>query len=115
MFTTVKKTLVITAALMTWALSPSAAQDTASILRSLPAALSGAPAVMVDNLKLCGGECYKGANCHTGGYEMTIYVRSGRTWKKAHEDGVRSAVHILEPGLEQRSSSLRGHDCWYSG
>jgi hypothetical protein len=32
----VKKTLLIAAALMTWALSPSAAQDISSILQSLP-------------------------------------------------------------------------------
>jgi hypothetical protein len=56
--------------------------------------LSGALAVMVSDLKLCG-ECYKSANCHTGGYEMAIYVRSGRTWRKAHEDGVRSGGIFL--------------------
>jgi hypothetical protein len=52
--------------------------------------LSGALAVMVDNLKLCGGNCYKGSNCHTGGHDMAIYVRSGSTWKTAYEGGVRS-------------------------
>ena len=37
MFTTVKKTLFVTTALMTWALSPSAAQDTSPVLQSLSA------------------------------------------------------------------------------
>jgi hypothetical protein len=51
---------------------------------------------MVDNLKLCGGNCYKGTNCSTAGSEMAIYVRSGSTtWKTAHADGVRGYNHIF--------------------
>ena len=58
--------------------------------------LSGVPAVMVDNLKLCGGNCYKGANCSTAGSDMAIYVRTGSTtWKTAHADGVRGYNHIF--------------------
>ena len=56
--------------------------------------LSGAPAVMVDNGRLCGGLCIKGLNCTTGGFEMTIYVRSGSAWKTAHKDGVRNDIFL---------------------
>ena len=77
--------------------------------------LSGALAVMVSDLKLCG-ECYKGANCHTGGYEMAIYVRSGRTWKKAHEDGVRSGDIFLSLDWNRdRSAWLQGYGSWHPG
>jgi hypothetical protein len=69
--------------------------------------LSGAPAVMVDNFRLCGG-CYKGANCATlGTYYMAIYVRSGRTWKKAHDDAVRSADIFLSADWEQDPPAFR--------
>jgi hypothetical protein len=123
----VKRTLLIATALMTWALSPSAAQDDSPVLHSLPAevqkniedtraacraylndrgiadasdfllssgdvglisfALSGAQAVMVSNLKLCGGQCLDKVNCdNRGGSEIIIYVRAGSTWKTAYED-----------------------------
>jgi hypothetical protein len=52
--------------------------------------LSGALAVMVSDLKLCGGRCVKGFSCNTAGYNMAVYVRSGSSWKTVHEDGVRS-------------------------
>lgn len=42
-----------------------------------------ADAVMVNDGELCGGECIKGANCHTGGHDVTVYVRSGNAWRKA--------------------------------
>jgi hypothetical protein len=49
--------------------------------------LSGALAIMVSDLKLCGGGCYKGITCDTGGRHMlAIYVRSGSTWNTAYED-----------------------------
>ena len=127
------KKAVFATVLMIGALSQGAAQNTSSVLQSLPAevqknieeiragcreylknvddgttgdnfsgdygleqfTLSGMPAVMVNNLKLCGGECYKGANCHTAGDEMAIYIRSGSTWKTAHADGVRNGDIFL--------------------
>jgi len=128
------KKAVFATVLMIGALSQGAAQNTSSVLQSLPAevqknieeiragcreylknvhdgttgdyfsgddglvpfTLSGVPAVMVDNLKLCGGNCYRGANCdNRAGYEMAIYVRSGSTWKTAHADGVRNGNIFL--------------------
>ena len=66
--------------------------------------LSGAPAVMVDNGRLCGGLCIKGLNCTTGGFEMTIYVRSGSAWKTAHKDGVRNDIFL---SLDNSSGAFR--------
>jgi hypothetical protein len=57
--------------------------------------LAGRLAVMVDDLKLCGGNCYKGANCTTAGSHMAIYVQSGHSWKIAHADGVRGSGVFL--------------------
>jgi hypothetical protein len=46
--------------------------------------VSGAQAVMVNILELCGGQCLKGANCsNRGSYSVAIYLRSG----KALEEG----------------------------
>jgi hypothetical protein len=46
--------------------------------------VSGAQAVMVSNLELCGSECFKAANCsNRGSYGIAIYVRSGNAWRKA--------------------------------
>jgi hypothetical protein len=42
-----------------------------------------ADAVMVNDGDICGGERIKAANCHTGGCDVTVYVRSGNTWRKA--------------------------------
>ena len=50
---------------------------------------------MLNNLKLCGGMCYKGTNCHRAGYEMAIYVRSGSTLKTAHTNRVRNGDIFL--------------------
>jgi len=41
---------------------------------------------MVSKLKLCGGQCLDKVNCYNhGGSDIIIYVRSGSTWKTAHE------------------------------
>jgi hypothetical protein len=49
-------------------------------------ALSGAPAVMVNNQYICGGECLRGANCsNRNSYGITVYVRSGKAWRKVLE------------------------------
>jgi hypothetical protein len=43
----------------------------------------GAYAVMVNDGEICGpGVCIKGANCHTGGNYVNVYVRSGNSWRK---------------------------------
>ena len=46
--------------------------------------VSGAQAVMVSDLELCGGGCFKAANCsNRGSYSIAIYVRFGNAWRKA--------------------------------
>lgn len=39
-------------------------------------------AVLVNDGELCGGERIKGANCHTGGCDVTIYARIRGAWRK---------------------------------
>jgi hypothetical protein len=44
--------------------------------------VSGAQAVMVSNLNLCGGQCLKGVTCTTVPfYEINIYLRTGQEWR----------------------------------
>jgi hypothetical protein len=46
--------------------------------------VSGAQAVMVNNLELCGGQCLRSVNCsNRGSYGVAIYIRSGKGWRKA--------------------------------
>ena len=46
--------------------------------------VSGAQAVMVNVLELCGGQCIRAINCtNRGSYNVAIYVRSGSAWRKA--------------------------------
>ena len=48
--------------------------------------VSGALAVMVSDLELCGGQCLRGGggNCSNhGGYFITIYIRSKNAWREA--------------------------------
>jgi hypothetical protein len=46
--------------------------------------LSGAQAVMVSALHLCGDQCLKGVTCSNhGGSDFDIYVRTGQAWRKA--------------------------------
>jgi hypothetical protein len=48
--------------------------------------LSGGEAVMVNNQYICGGECLRGANCsNRNSYGITIYRRSGSTWRKVFD------------------------------
>jgi hypothetical protein len=110
----VKKTLMIATALTTGAFSSVAAQPSSSVLQSLPAevqkeiedvragcrevptvssgddglilfTVSGAQAVMVSDLELCGlSECDRRVICdNRGSYGVAIYVRSRNTWRKA--------------------------------
>jgi hypothetical protein len=47
--------------------------------------VSGAQAVLVDQLNFCGaGDCFHGVNCATGfTHNVAIYVRLGKAWRKA--------------------------------
>ena len=39
---------------------------------------------MVNILELCGVQCLRGTNCtNQGSYNVAIYVRSGKAWRKA--------------------------------
>jgi len=57
--------------------------------------VSGVPAVFIDRLRLCGGQCLKGTNCATGyTHTVDIYVRSGNTWRKAFSRDVTEPVFV---------------------
>jgi len=48
--------------------------------------VSGAQAVLIDELNFCGGggECIHGVNCATGfTHNVAIYIRTGKSWKKS--------------------------------
>jgi hypothetical protein len=45
----------------------------------------GTDAVLVYDGELCGGERIKGANCHTGGCDVTVYARVRGAWRKVLE------------------------------
>src|SRR5262245_35982022 len=46
--------------------------------------VSGADAILIDELNLCTGGCMHGINCATGySHTVNIYIRSGSGWKKA--------------------------------
>jgi hypothetical protein len=54
--------------------------DDAGVMRfTLP---NGVEAVVVNEGEICGGERIKGANCATGGCEVTVYARLGNAWRK---------------------------------
>ena len=38
--------------------------------------------MVVNDGEICGGERIKGANCHTGGCDLTVYARLENTWRK---------------------------------
>jgi hypothetical protein len=45
--------------------------------------LSGAQAVMVDDVELCGGASFKGVNySNRGSHSVVVYVRSRNSWRK---------------------------------
>jgi hypothetical protein len=57
--------------------------------------VSGAQAVMVSDLELCGGQCLRGANSsNRGTYSVTIYIRSKNAWRKALSTDVVGSVFL---------------------
>ena len=57
--------------------------------------VSGARAVMVSDLELCGGQCLRGANSsNRGAYSVTIYIRSKNAWRKALSTDVAGSVYL---------------------
>ncbi len=57
--------------------------------------VSGARAVMVSDLELCGGQCLRGANSsNRGAYSVTIYIRSKNAWRKALSTDVVGSVFL---------------------
>ena len=67
--------------------------------------VSGAQAVMVNRLELCGGQCLRGANCsNRGSYQVAIYVRSGQSWRKALDTEAVGTVFLKTDGLEAPSA-----------
>ena len=57
--------------------------------------VSGAQAVMVSDLELCGGQCLRGANSsNRGAYSVTIYIRSKNAWRKALSTDVAGSVFL---------------------
>ena len=58
--------------------------------------VSGAQAVMVSDLELCGGQCLRGPNCTptTGGYSVAIYIRSRNTWREAFSTSAIGSVFL---------------------
>ena len=80
--------------------------------------VSGADAVLVDELDLCGGECFKGSNCATGfTHKVTIYVRSGNVWKKAFSVDATEPIFVsTEPYTGKfRALVLSVHAGWDLG
>jgi hypothetical protein len=56
--------------------------------------VSGVQAVMIDERELCDG-CFKGANCtNRGSYGVTIYLRSGKAWRKALSTEATGSVFL---------------------
>ncbi len=57
--------------------------------------VSGAQAVMVSDQALCGGQCLKGATCTTvGSYDLSIYIRTGQSWRNALSTSVCCDVFL---------------------
>jgi hypothetical protein len=57
--------------------------------------LSGAPAVMVNDQYICGGECLRGANCdNRNSYTIAIFRRTGSTWRKVFDTNVVGDIFL---------------------
>jgi hypothetical protein len=63
--------------------------------------VSGAEAVLVDELSFCGSgfECMRGVNCATGfTHSVDIYVRYGEAWRKSFSVNATEPVFLsVEP------------------
>jgi tetratricopeptide (TPR) repeat protein len=74
--------------------------------------VSGAQAVLVDELNFCGGGtvCMHGVNCATGYTHLVeIYVRSGSTWAKAFSKYVTEPVFLSTEYGEFKALVLKVH------
>jgi hypothetical protein len=84
--------------------------------------VSGAQAVLVDELRFCGGgwECIHGTNCATGfSHDVAIYVRYGNAWKKSFSALATEFIFLsVEPYTEPskfRALVLSVHAGWDLG
>jgi hypothetical protein len=80
--------------------------------------VSGLDAVLVDELALCGGECFKGNNCATGyTHNVTIYVGSGNALKKVFSVEATEPIFVsTEPYTGKfRALVLSVHAGWDLG
>src|SRR5262249_20913186 len=65
--------------------------------------MSGAQAVLIDELNFCAdGQCIHGVNCATGfTHSVAIYVRSGKTWRKALSTFASEPIFLSIDGTEK--------------
>ena len=64
----------------------------------------GLQAVMVNHYELCDGKYFKGANYNNrGGHLVSIFVRYGKTWKKALEEDVHDVFLSLSGGANDNA------------
>jgi hypothetical protein len=70
--------------------------------------LSGAQAVLVDELSFCGSQCYHGVNCATGFTHLVeVYVRSGSVWRKAFSKQVTQPIFVSTENDPHTGESMR--------
>jgi len=63
--------------------------------------VSGREGVLIDELALCQGGCFKGTNCATGyTHDITIYLRAGKTWKKELATDVTEPIFVSTEPVE---------------
>ena len=79
--------------------------------------VSGAQAVLVDELDFCGGGCMHGINCATGyTHDVAIYIRQGGTWRKLFSVAATEPIFLsIEPDSENprfRALVLSVHAGW---
>jgi hypothetical protein len=81
--------------------------------------VSGAQAVVVDELKFCGGgQCTHGVNCATGyTHSVAIYVRYGNVWRKSFSVDATEPIFLsIEPYADNfRALVLSVHAGWDLG
>jgi hypothetical protein len=82
--------------------------------------VSGAQAVLVDELSFCGGgfDCMHGVNCATGfTHRVAIYVRYGNVWRKSFSVEATEPIFLsIEPYSDTfRTLVLSVHAGWDLG